>query len=433
VREQLQWYAAADPNLPAVGTIPVPFGAAPGIHGHSMFLDSDILYIGGFEGYITVDVSDPTSPVVIGQPETTQLAMHTLKLNGSGLLAAVTSFSGPSTLEFSLYDASNRSEVEHFVTTFTTPGNSEDLELQAGVAFIADALAGLTVINYLGFDAQGVPPAIGLDLTYLDIDPGLEGIQVVEGSRVTVNAQVTDDIQIRQIDLLLDGVTYILPSFLYFESLATEEVSRVVPMMKLTPVFTVALAVFLLDEVLLLPQYFGIALILAGVLLVSVGSFDDGTGLPSLSRSFWLMLVASVMFAVSSVLTKFLLRSASTYDVYFWSRIGSLLPALAMLSYRPVRRAVSDVVTSPIERRFHLMVGSEVTNLIGLLVFTAALALGPVSIVSAVAAIQTLFVLIYVSGLQISGFPFDEPMTRRSLSVKVTSGVLIIFGVFLVR
>ena len=75
--------------------------------GRKLFVDGKTAYVGHFTGYTTIDVSDPAAMTFLGGPPTTQLAVHDITANGSGLLLPVTSFAGESTLALSLYDVSD--------------------------------------------------------------------------------------------------------------------------------------------------------------------------------------------------------------------------------------------------------------------------------------------------------------------------------------
>ena len=63
----------------------------------------------------------------------------------------------------------------------------------------------MNVVNYLPFDSLGQPPAVTIS-TSADLDPLTVGIQVQNGTTVRVNSNVTDDVQVRNVELLVDGV-----------------------------------------------------------------------------------------------------------------------------------------------------------------------------------------------------------------------------------
>ncbi|MHC1762986.1 MAG: hypothetical protein AB9869_01585 [Verrucomicrobiia bacterium] len=191
-------------SVEELGTVTHSLGQPPR-SAPPMVKQEDILFVGTLRGYITIDVSNPSQPRIIGQPAATQLAMHSIALTGSGILAAVTSFSGPSTLEFSLYDASDVADVNQFLTTIATPGNSEAVVLANGFAFVADDRAGFTVLNYLGIDTQRQPPEVEFDLAAIDVDAALPGVQALLGSSVIVWARASDDVQLREARLIADN------------------------------------------------------------------------------------------------------------------------------------------------------------------------------------------------------------------------------------
>src|SRR6185503_935778 len=97
---------------------------------------------------------------LIAAGTTAQFGWRQLVPNGSGLgVAAV----GPNATndgphDVSLYDVGDPTKTDEFVTTFETPGLSYALSIYNGLAYVADGEAGLQVVNYLPYDAQGVPP-----------------------------------------------------------------------------------------------------------------------------------------------------------------------------------------------------------------------------------------------------------------------------------
>ena len=90
-------------------------------------------------------------------------------------------------------------------TRFILPQAPRGIAIGNGLAFIAAGTAGLQVINYVGADTRGNAPTVQADFTTLDIDPGTPGIQVLEGSTLTLQPVVADDVQVRNVELLLDG------------------------------------------------------------------------------------------------------------------------------------------------------------------------------------------------------------------------------------
>src|SRR5262249_33750599 len=102
-------------------------------------------------------------------------------------------------------NASDPQSTNNFVTSFTLPAVPHDLAIASGIAYVADDAGGLTVVNYLAFDTQGQPPTAAISTPAADADPSHPGIQVYEGSTIPIRADVSDDVQVRDVQLLVNG------------------------------------------------------------------------------------------------------------------------------------------------------------------------------------------------------------------------------------
>lgn len=80
-----------------------------------------------------------------------------------------------------------------------------DVAIASGIAYIADGSAGLQVINYRAFDNQGQASTVTIDSSVADFDSNTSGIQVIEGTTIPILTTVTDDVQVRDVELLVNG------------------------------------------------------------------------------------------------------------------------------------------------------------------------------------------------------------------------------------
>lgn len=195
---RLHIYEAAF-GLQPLATLNVSGSTSPLELGRKLFVGTDNAYVGHFQGYTVVDVREPANPIIVGTPPATQSAIHDLVTNGAGLMVATTSFTGAGTLAVTTYDTSDPTDVTQFRTTYETPGQSRGLTLYNGLAYVADTSQGLQVISYLAFDTAGIPPTISLDM-----DWGSSGAE--EGKQYRVSAQVSDDVQVRNVEYYIDGI-----------------------------------------------------------------------------------------------------------------------------------------------------------------------------------------------------------------------------------
>lgn len=156
----------------------------------------------GLGGYSTVDVSDPDSPVVISGVDTPDVASGNVKTiaNGSGLVVTAGLKRG-----LDLFDASDNEDTFDFLRQLDTSGNASSVIISAGVALVADGRSGLSVVNYSDFDIGQVPPTVSVVTSDIDLDTQTPGIQVIEGTIIPVTTTTSDDVQVRNVELLVNG------------------------------------------------------------------------------------------------------------------------------------------------------------------------------------------------------------------------------------
>ncbi len=154
------------------------------------------------KGTNTFSLADPLRPTLIAAANTTQFGWRDWALNGSGLaLAAV----GPNSLadtmnHVNLYDARDPARPDTFVAQVETPGSATALNVFNGLAYVADRTRGLHVVNYLSQDRGGIAPTISLSTNMPVLD------QAEEGSLLRVTATCSDDVQVRNCELYVDGL-----------------------------------------------------------------------------------------------------------------------------------------------------------------------------------------------------------------------------------
>jgi hypothetical protein len=201
---ELQVVDTSGPVLKTRGSISMT-GAAG-----RLFVGGGIAYItnGGTSmgGYATVDVSNPDNPRLLGRPSAgtfQTLPSAAIAANGSGIALEVgTVGTSPGLVLFNVTDPTN---TDSFLTSFNLPGTPSSLTLASGIAYVADGSAGLQVVNYLSFDTKGVPPTVSISSPVADVDPSTPGTQVAEGSSIPITANVSDDVQVRNVELLVNG------------------------------------------------------------------------------------------------------------------------------------------------------------------------------------------------------------------------------------
>ncbi len=169
---------------------------------------SDVAWIPAGDRIVTIDVANPLTPEIIaGASIIAQGVVNDIELNGSGLgvVAGVTgSVNGPVGSAIVL-QTPYPNTVNQIFTRFNLPSFGEAIALSSGLAYVADGSRGLQLVSFLQRDTGLTPPTVGLTPLAGDINPGQAGIQLFEGSTVTLGNRITDDVQVRKVELLVDG------------------------------------------------------------------------------------------------------------------------------------------------------------------------------------------------------------------------------------
>ncbi|MBK8021941.1 MAG: hypothetical protein IPK19_11085 [Chloroflexi bacterium] len=196
-------YAVTSSNrLYSVGLLAEQFTGAANFTGtpsntRRVFVGGGIAYVTHRQGYATYTLVNPAQPSQIAAQNTTQLGWSEIVPNGSGLGIAAVGVNNGGDRNVYIHDTSNPAQTNVFLTQFDTPGIAEAVALYNGLAYIADGLAGLQVVNYLPFDVGTTPPTISISTAQSSY---------AEGSLIRVVANVDDDAQVRSVIFSVDGV-----------------------------------------------------------------------------------------------------------------------------------------------------------------------------------------------------------------------------------
>ena len=124
---------------------------------------------------MTVDVSDPDNPTLISGVDTPQAQSGNLRTvtNGPGLALVATG-----SLGLEVHDASDPDVTYDFITK--VDGTALSVAVSEGIAFVAGGDGGMTVVNYLPFDNQGIPPDVAINVTNPSVVASLQDAEVQE-------------------------------------------------------------------------------------------------------------------------------------------------------------------------------------------------------------------------------------------------------------
>ena len=159
--------------------------------------------LGVLAGYVTIDVSNPDKPAYLNDLPTSDAAGQAVDINGSGIALTVGSdLNGPAV---DVFDSTDPTKSGQFITRYALSVPAVGVSIASGLAYVAEGSSGLQVVNYESFDNKGVPPTVSITSPVADADPNTPGVQVVEGTDVPITVAASDDVQVRNVLLLVNG------------------------------------------------------------------------------------------------------------------------------------------------------------------------------------------------------------------------------------
>ncbi|MDD5191066.1 MAG: EamA family transporter [Dehalococcoidales bacterium] len=222
------------------------------------------------------------------------------------------------------------------------------------------------------------------------------------------------------------GLTSSVAVMLMLNVMRRDEVSRVIPVVNTSPIFVAILAVPLLQEKLRFEDWLAILLTVGGAVLISMQKKGNEKQ-ARLSGSFFLLLIVSLLFAVSNLAVKFALEELSYWNLYVitsWCYgLVFLVFALRGSTFKALRRL-------PQRNRNMAFIGFNEILAVGAAILSyVAIANGPVSMASAILNIRPAFV--FLLAILVSRFLPDiieERVTVETVRLKVFAMLMVLGG-----
>ncbi len=222
------------------------------------------------------------------------------------------------------------------------------------------------------------------------------------------------------------GALRVLAFLPYAEALSKEEVSRLVPLWTLDPVFTLLMASVFLGDALTANFYAAFVLVLLGSVILMART---GKKMFRLNKAFVLMAASSFLYALQAVLLKFAYFELSFAHGLIWISIGTLATTAVILSRKKFREAARDEIIGNVPNRMLAMFA--VFGLLGIFFINYAIKLGSVSIVEVMFGFQMMFVLVIATAFSFALPSFvRESVKLKSISVKILSIAIMLAGLF---
>jgi len=232
--------------------------------------------------------------------------------------------------------------------------------------------------------------------------------------------------------MTVSGILYMGAMLFYLRAIQTEEASVIAPLFQVNTLFTFLLGLLLLHELPSGLQLLGAGLVVTGAIGLSLDKkLHFGRFKPKLVL---LMVSATFVLALSSVVFKFFAVHDEFWATTFWTFVGEGLFGAAILAVPGSRQQFVRLFRKNPGAVIGVNAANELINLGGGLGVRYASLLAPVALVSAISATSTFFVFLFAILLTLF-FPRlgREDLSLRNVFQKAVGGLLIMAGVALIE
>jgi drug/metabolite transporter (DMT)-like permease len=204
-------------------------------------------------------------------------------------------------------------------------------------------------------------------------------------------------------------------------ALRKSEVSRVIPIISVSPIFIALLSIPLLGEKLGYWQWLAILMTVIGAILISLQR-SHGDRKTRLHKSLFILLLAALISAICSIGYKYALETMSVWNMY---SLTGICIAVIILSYSVRKENLLELKNLPQRTpKIGLVVGNMCIGIAGTILLFVAVRNGPVALVNAILNVRPAFVFLLSLGL--SRFFPDFIMERLNSSTVLLKAVAVL-------
>ena len=231
--------------------------------------------------------------------------------------------------------------------------------------------------------------------------------------------------------MLLNGGLYSIYLFPYLKALHKADASTVIPVFQIIPVLSYLLAFLILGETLSKKQVIASLLIITGAIGISLKWEGRRTRLRK--EVVLLILLASLIISITTVLFKFFAIDLNFWTVSFWYFLGSLILGILLLIFsKKYQKEFINSLKLNGKKIIGLNAINETVNTVAEMIFGYATLLAPLALVSVINGFQPLFV--FLLGILLTFFAphlIKEDISKRIILQKSVFIAVMIIGAYL--
>ncbi len=229
--------------------------------------------------------------------------------------------------------------------------------------------------------------------------------------------------------LFCASAVYTFGTFPYLKAMEVEEVTRINILWNTLPIFNLIISWFLIGDRISGHEFVAMVFLISGAVVASLKSEKTAF---KLSKAFWLMMVACVLYSFYAVMVRFLSHSLPFYTIFFWTTLFNALLALVCLGYRQVREELVGTIKSNSIKFFLTFLIVVIISTLGTFLSQWALSLKSGALVYSFEGFQVLFVfgMALLCSKIFPGF-IAESLDKKNLIIKLIAFCIIIIGLIL--
>ena len=219
--------------------------------------------------------------------------------------------------------------------------------------------------------------------------------------------------------------------FFYYKAVQHEEISRVLMLWQLIPVFVLVLSFLFLSEFLTKNRLIGFLFLFAAGIIVSYKKIN---GSFRLSRAFYYMLVSTILISVYYLISKHTYEVTDFWSAFMWLRLSAFIPLLLL-----ILPSARNQFISTFKNMKHgikgLVISKMITDFSAFIILGLAMLNGPISLISALGSAtapvfifaMTLFTSVYLPKI------VKEPVDKKTILTKILAVAFIVAGIIFVN
>ena len=227
---------------------------------------------------------------------------------------------------------------------------------------------------------------------------------------------------------LLFGIMFSVAVAVYYKAVQYEEISRIIILNQIQPIFVLFLAFVFLGDILTPNHLIGFLCLLGAGIIVSYRKEKF-----SMSKAFYLMLISNFLFAIAIVSSKHVFSVTSFWSAFLWLRLTSF-SALFALFLPSIRRQFVNTFKNMRTKIKSLLFFKMLIDFSGFIFLGYAVMNGPISLVNALSSsIQPLIVFLLALAISFY-FPklIKEEINKTAILVKIIALVLVMVGIWFI-